>query len=158
MTELTEDTLKAAKQHLRNNFNKGTDCPCCGQFVKLYKRKLNSGMAYALLNIYRHHRQDQVNVKDFLRINKLPNNHDWTLLKYWKILEEVEGDIPEEKKSNGIWKITDFGVEFLFGRVKVPSHVHLFNNKYQGHSDKEITIKEAFGNKFNYTELMQTIY
>ena len=45
------ETVKEAKTFLRKNFDQGIDCPCCGQFVKKYKRKLNSSMAYALILI-----------------------------------------------------------------------------------------------------------
>jgi len=37
-----ETTILEAKQLLKDNFAQGIECPCCGQFVKRYKRKLNS--------------------------------------------------------------------------------------------------------------------
>ena len=30
----------------------GLDCPCCGQFAKIYKRKLNSEMAFGLIRLH----------------------------------------------------------------------------------------------------------
>ena len=62
------ETIKEAKEHLRNNFEEGIDCPCCGQFVKLYKRKLNSGMAATLIRIVKFNGSSEVHVKDFTTV------------------------------------------------------------------------------------------
>lgn len=50
-----EPTLEQAKQLLRDavKIGEAIECPCCKQMVKIYKRKLNSGMAKALLLIYK---------------------------------------------------------------------------------------------------------
>lgn len=148
--------LQQAKEKLRANWHKGVKCDCCGQFVKLYKRKLNSGMAIALINIYKYHGRKAVNVKDFLREERLPNNHDWTLLKHWGFIREIESkEIPSEKKSNGVWRITVLGEKFLKNNLpKCPSHILIYNNTFQGFSSSYTTIIKALGNKFNYEELM----
>jgi hypothetical protein len=148
-------TLKEAQQHLRNNWVTGTNCECCGQFVKLYKRKLNSGMALTLIRIYNHYPYDQVDVKEFLRQNKYKNNHDWTLLKHWGLLREVlEYNKVSEAKHNGKWMITRRGVDFILYGLPVESHILIYNNKFQGYSDEKIDIVGALGSKFNYKELM----
>jgi hypothetical protein len=41
-------TITEAKDFLNENYKDGCICPCCNQTVKLYKRKLNSGMARVL--------------------------------------------------------------------------------------------------------------
>ena len=40
METTPETTLEEAKQFLRDRFENGAECPCCKQYVKLYKRKL----------------------------------------------------------------------------------------------------------------------
>ena len=70
------------KEFLRANYEKGCDCPTCGQFVKLYKRKLNSGMAKTLIILEQYFGFEPINVKSFLREQSLTNNHDWTLLRH----------------------------------------------------------------------------
>ena len=47
------NTIAEAKQYLRKNFKEGTVCPCCDKYVKAYKRKLNSGIARALIIMYK---------------------------------------------------------------------------------------------------------
>jgi hypothetical protein len=149
-------TLKEAKQFLRANFEKGVDCPCCGQFVKLYKRKLNSGMAITLLRIFNESINEDdkwIPVKEFLRENKYKNSHDWTLLKHWGLLEEKENIENIETKNSGFWKITQKGRKFVLNEISVPDKVSIYNNKVLGFSEEQTTIIESLGKKFNYSEL-----
>lgn len=139
-------TIEEAKKDLRKNFERGTSCPCCGQFVKLYKRKLNSGMASTLIRIYKHAKYEWIHVKDMLRMNKYKNSHDWTLLKEWGFIESND--------AAGEWKITNKGVEFIKGTSTAPSHVHIYNKTTVGFSSTQTDIKESLGNHFNYEELM----
>ena len=147
------ESIKEAKSYLRENFEEGATCPCCGQFVKLYKRKLNSGMASTLIRIYRDNQQAWTHVKNFLRENKYQNSHDWTRLKDWGLLEEQE-NTETTKKTSGTWRITDRGVKFIMGQIAVPSHIFIYNNSLQGYSNTEINIYKALGKHFNYTQLM----
>lgn len=148
-------TLEEAHTFLRENFDKGENCPCCGQFVKLYKRKLNSGMAITLIRVYKAHGLSWVNVKDFLRENKHKNTHDWTLLRHWGLIREASHDpLDETKKSSGVWKITVAGERFVKNEVKTLSHIKHYNGNASGFTGEEITIVEALGRKFNYPELM----
>jgi len=148
------ETIKEAKEFLRANYDRGVTCPCCGQYVKLYKRKLNSGMAVALIRMYSHARLDWVNVKDFLRQHKYRNNHDWTLLRFWGIIEEDNQEGPEGAKSAGHWRITPKGHNFVLNRIRVPKRVSLYNNQFRGFDEETTSIVEALGDHFNYHELM----
>jgi hypothetical protein len=49
----TGRTLEEAKTALQAGLRKGVICACCGQFAKIYKRKLNSSMARTLITFYR---------------------------------------------------------------------------------------------------------
>ena len=153
MTLLPTNTIEEAKTYLRNNFSAGLECPCCGQRVKLEKRKLNSGMARTLAYIYNHHPCEWIDVKDFLRQHKYKNAHDWTQLRHWKFIES--GDNKDDAKGRtGTWRITTTGKQFIRGEIKVRSHIFTFDNRFYGFSDAEIDIIEALGNHFSYRELM----
>ena len=41
--------LGPIKNWLRANGHEGVDCPCCGQFVKFYKRRMNATLARCLI-------------------------------------------------------------------------------------------------------------
>lgn len=151
-------TLEGAKTFLRTNWQEGCNCPACGQRVQLYKRKLNSGMAVTLIYIYVEDKKinQWIPVKDHLRQMKYKNNHDWTLLRYWGLIEEKQKGEDEDTKNSGYWKITDKGKAFAENKIAVPKHIYLYNGKRYKSQEviEEITIKEALENHFSYNELM----
>ena len=148
------NTIEEGKIYLKENFQKGTSCPCCGQFVKLYKRKLNSGMAFALINIYNRKTDDWMNVREYFRENNMRDNNDWTRLGIWKLIEERKGKPEHGGKTMGEWKITEKGKSFVCNKLRVPSHFNFFDNRLYGFSDTTTNIRQALGNKFSYEELM----
>ena len=149
-----ETTLTNAKQYLRNNWEKGVTCVCCGQRVQLYHRKLNSGMALTLIRICNETTNGTVwiPVKEFLRQKGFKNNHDWTLLKYWGLLEE-KGET-EDGASSGYWRITNKGIDFVLNKIRVAKRIDIYNQKLYGHSEESTNIIESLGNKFSYSELV----
>lgn len=165
MTNTTLDntaTLKEAKDLLRAEWEEGVECPCCTQFVKLYKRKITSSMAYALILLYRyfknHPDQEWVHMNDYLNsIEGLPfpiKSGDNAKLRYWDLLEEKPEQRDDGSNRAGYWKLTQLGRDFVRGEATVQSHAKVFNSKCYGLTGEQITIHEALGDKFNYTELM----
>ena len=152
------ETINEAKEYLEKNFAKGVFCPCCNQFVKLYKRKLNSGMAITLIRMYKHNPYGWINVKDYLRENSFRNNHDWTLLGHWGLIEENNKPPDNGGKTLGEWRITPKGREFVLNHIKVPKRVMMYNNSIYGFEGGQISIIEALGSKFNYHELMRQVF
>ena len=138
-------TIRQARDHMSEYFDEGTKCPCCGQFVKKYKRKLNSGMARTLTQIFKDNPDRYVDVKEFLRSKGYKNSHDWTLLKHWGILTVRE---------DGMYKITQMGRNFLSG-FPTHSHIYMYNNKMMGFGEGQTTISEALGEPFDLQELME---
>ena len=145
-------TLEEAKQFIRDNFQEGSSCPCCGQFVKLYKRKLTSGMAKALINLYY---ASSRSTKRYIHITDLGhlNGGEFAQLQRWGLIVEQPNE-DEEKRTSGMWAITYDGMSFVEKLRTVPSHVYTYNGKTIKFSVKETNIEQALGNKFHYTELM----
>lgn len=157
-------TLQEAREYVKEGSKKGVSCPCCQQYAKIYKRKINSGMARVLIHLYIEYfetAQEWVQVKEFLRQKKYRNNHDWTLLRFWGLLEpkEKEETDPKKMKYNGLWRVTVWGKQFVTDtRFKVNERAMIYNNTFKGFVDeKEINIKDALGSKFDYQELMKGI-
>lgn len=140
-------SFEDVKSQFLNGLDKGTNCPCCGRFTKIYKRKLNQGMAATLIRLSKETPGSYIHVKEFLREEKFHNTHDWTLLRYWGLLES-------HPEKNALWRITPKGIDFAHGRVNVPRKITLLNNEFLGFSNEETTIVEALGDKFDYNELM----
>jgi len=153
--ELTK-TLEEAKKFIRRGFRKGCHCPACGQYVKEYKRPLNSGMARILIEMYRLGDSEYHHVKDHLRKNSIKNGHDWTLLRFWGLIDPM---IKEEEDKGatklGLWRITDQGKAFVRGEIRISRRIRMYNKKMLGFEPNEMTtIQEALGDHFSYEQLM----
>jgi len=151
-------TVEEAKQWLRARFDHGATCPTCNQHVKLYKRKLNSFMAYALLLIDRYFRQpdakDCLHVPSYL-ISQNATDRECAKLRYWGLIEEMDKVRDDGSVHAGYYRITELGKKFVNRQVRVPMYVFLYNGSPVKRADVEtIDIYEALGEKFNYNELM----
>ena len=149
-------TLEAAREWLRDQAARGDRCPCCRQFVKVYRRKLNSGMARALILFYQldrrgkpgrwlHWRDANGSIARFCA--------EYSKLGYWGLLEPKPHAIGE-KKSSGLWRITDAGRAFARNETQVFSHAKLYDSRLLALNGGAISIVDALGKRFNYAELM----
>lgn len=154
------ETIREGKNHLKKHARKGTTCPCCGQFVKIYKRKIDSGMAQGLIAAYKKGAdKDFIHVPTALlgvQINS--STSQFSKLRYWDLVEEqVNNDT--KKRTSGHWKLTDKGIDFVLRRSSVKKYVYTYNQKIVdfGDSDEmeDVNIEQCLGNHFNYQELMR---
>ena len=147
------ETIKEAKEHLAKNYKDGTACPCCNQYVRQYKRKLNSVMARCLIKLSKmgpgyHH------VKDVVKGISDTGTNDFSKLKHWNfIAEQINADT--KKKNSGMWCITTSGQAFANYETVASEYVLLYNGKKQGTSESKTNIIKSLGKKFDYQELME---
>jgi len=154
------ETITEAKDFLNENYKDGCICPCCNQTVKLYKRKLNSGMAKALIIMLKLHKNNPN--KNGFKMNmeiakmKIPSsNIEYSKLKYWGLVQELKDeDATPGAKTSGVWKLTQKGKDFTLGKITVPTHVNIYNKIKYGYSEEHTNIIKALGNHFDYNELM----
>lgn len=151
--ELT-DTLEYTKQYTREHWERGVKCPNCDQNVKLYKRPLYGTIAVNLIRLYKLNRSDYHHITKIL----LPNSSgggDFAKLIYWGLVEEQPKE-PEDTttRTSGMWKITQKGIDFVEKKIKLYSHVHIYDGRFLGLTGDEVTIIDVLGKKFNYEELM----
>lgn len=148
------ETIQEAKAYLKENFEKGVNCPCCDQYVRIYRHRLNSQMAKCLIGMYRINYQQS---REWVHVlNELkPSNRMYSLMRFWGLIVASEHDDEFlDKKASGYWKITQKGKSFVQGSLEIPKYVFLFNNKKYGESDETVNIQDSLGKKFSYTELM----
>lgn len=164
----TSASLEEAKRWLRARFAKGATCPCCHQFVKQYRRPLNKSMAYVLLLIARYYRRVEVKSDDWLHVpsyvaevavgnprRAAAVRGDWAKLKLWGLIEERPGERKDGNPRVGYWRLTERGRQFVDRKVKVASHVYIYNGEpLQRVVEEQITIDDALGTDFNYAEIM----
>ena len=139
-------TLDEAKQWMRDQSATGARCPCCNQFVKVYRRKLNSSMARALIILYRHG-EDWVQFDHLVRESTTKLSHDYIGLHYWGLTER-------HPEKDGYWRITEAGIFFARKRLRVESHAVIYDANLVRLDGDKINITDALGEKFDYNELM----
>lgn len=140
-------TLKEAKDFLRQSRGAGVDCPCCDQYVKLYKRPLTSEMANVLceLVILYNERRDWIPVKDLST-----RGGDYAKLLWWELIEFEKPKHGSARASGGM-KPTVLGLKFALRRAKVPAYVLLYNNRMLGYDGDQIDIDQV--PNFSYSEI-----
>ncbi len=147
------ETIKEAKEHLRENYQDGTTCPCCNQYVRLYKRKLNSVMARCLIKLNNlgegHH-----HVKDIVKGISDTGTNDFSKLKHWNFITE-QINVDTKKKHSGMWRITTSGQAFANYETVAAEYVLIYNGLKQGTSESRTDIIKSLGKKFDYQELMR---
>lgn len=151
------DTLADARALvMAQRYDGGITCPCCDQFAKVYKRKLNSGMARVLVEFYWkqrsakdgwvHYRQAAVR-----RTSGELVSLEYSKLRFWGLIEKA----PRETGRAGCWRAPEKGIAFVEGRITVAKHVLIYNDRFMGLDETVRTdIRRALGSKFDYDELM----
>lgn len=151
-------TLERARNWLSAHLSEGARCPCCHQYTKIYQRKLYSSMAASLVALYK--KADDgawVHKRDLVKHPTLSTTFgggDFAKLSYWELIEEKAKDDSEDKRTSGWWRITPKGIQFVTSRCLVPEYIELYDGRLIGFSGKQITITEALGKKYSYSELM----
>lgn len=155
-----ETTLAQARAYLKQGAtsSEGVGCPCCGRLAKVYKRKLHTEMALFLIGLVKKYKKtrDWINVRDVIPggDKSAKASSDGAYLVHWRLIEPQPK--PEGGKRQGFYRPTDRGIQFAEKKIRVPSHVALFDNKVVGWNDKLVYIDEALGDKFDYEELMSS--
>ncbi len=144
----------------------GEDCPTCGRYAKVYRRRLHSNVARQLILLYRLQfndwKQNGSEGHPFscwvhtTAIREGSGYSDFTLAKHWGLLQAKPNLDDATKKESGYWMLTDLGIRYVTDQVKIPKYVFLFDDRAQGSSDELAGIRDALGKSFNYSEIMES--
>lgn len=144
-------TIDEARNQIVKDLHKGTACPCCGQVVKLYKRKLYDKQVDWLIWLVGEH----FRTKDWVSVSDYPSRGgDYSKLVFWNLVELKPKDVTaRRKRTSGLWRPTQTGVDFVRGRVRVPAHVLVLNNKPFQFSEETVSVVDVAGESFDYSSL-----
>lgn len=157
MGDLTDNsTLKEASDWLVDHVETGAECPCCRRFAKIYLRPINSGMALAILTMFRAEGLRPVHTPTVLRGVGAASRNE-TMLRYWQLLEQAI-----EVNQVGWWRVTSKGKDWIEGRISVPRYARVWEHELlnlqetrrYGESGKLVSFEEAFGSQFDLDELL----
>lgn len=157
MSEIKDMTLPEARTDHSSRLKEGTTCPVCNRFDKIYRRPLNSGMAWALIALYKldkkkpgwHHLLDEVpGLK----------GGDYGKLAEWGMIQGRDETKTDGNPENGFYRITAKGIFFVQGKVRVKKYLYFYHDRLwpvdEGDSPETVSIQDALGKKFDYNELM----
>jgi hypothetical protein len=141
-------SLGEARDWLRlRAYDDGAHCPCCTQFTKVYRRKINSSMVRALVALYRKR-------WDFVHLPPVdPSHGEAARLSYWGLIEE-EPIFREDGGRAGWWRITPLGADWLRGQVTVPMTAHIYDSRLLKLDGPPWHVTDAVKQKFDLQELM----
>lgn len=150
-------TLEEARAQYQKSLasGKGSTCPCCDQLGKIYKRRLNSGMAAVLIRIHLatlKHKKKWISIEEIFG-SKKQDKRDWPLLQHWGLIEPQTVRTQTEN-ARGFWRITSKGIQFARNNITVPTYHHIYDGKVVRTSTERADIKKALGTRFDYAKLM----
>jgi hypothetical protein len=149
---ITDRPLSEAKELFLQQVDKGTHCPCCGRYTKVYRRKLNAGLALFLIRASRKYGDKWFHVNHDVKDHR-EFNADYGKLEYWGLIEPMS---PTDKRpTSGYWRVTDKGRQFVRGEIALPAYMLVLNNKVLEAAQACIDIRDALrSGGFDYAELM----
>ena len=131
----------------------GTTCVVCDRFGKVYTRRLNGTMIVALIRLY--HLSAAAPEREWFHFTEFTDTrNEYEKLKFWNLIDHKPNDDDPTKRDSGYWKITPEGIQFATMKMLLPEKVVVYDGTVRGYKGSNISIREALGEKFNYSKLM----
>jgi hypothetical protein len=151
-------TLVEARHQFKSAIkDKGANCPCCGRWGKINGYQITSTQVRGMIWMLKNFRKNE-----WIDLGKAPK---WVLrsksmatLHHWGLLESKPKNKDEDKRSSGLWRLTQQGRDFVYRRITMPKYAFVFDNKLIKVSKEQVDAVQALGKKFSYEELMSTRY
>lgn len=152
-----EYLAKISANYLKVLQGDGGHCPCCKRFGKYNGFTITQKNAQALVWIYKNGGVDDwANTaknapREFMQAKTFTN------MRYWGLIEPHPND-KKEKKGSGYWRITQKGINYINGQMRLPKKVFIYNRKLVGYGEQHVYFKECFKQQFNFEEVMNTTF
>lgn len=142
-------SLAQARDWLRLRVAEGERCPCCTQFAKVYKRKITSTSAAALITLWRAAGPTWAHLPTVLDRKQA----DEAKLLHWGLLEGETISRPDGGRA-GWWRVTELGAAFVRGEVRVQKYCLIYDSRCLGLDGPDVSIVDCLGDRFDYAELL----
>lgn len=145
----------------------GTTCPCCGKHGQRYRRPISGAMAKFLIvfvrNSERVREREGLSAFKWIELGKTTDKfqnitRDYSKLRFWDLVEphpDNPNDPTGMRKSKGLWRPKELGVEFVHRRVTVVRWWWEWRSEREYSEGPQVTIDDCLGKKFNYRALMR---
>lgn len=151
-----DDTLGHSREWLKERLWKGARCPCCEQYARIYKRKLNKTMVKALGRVYRATAAGRgfTHGPTVLKGSGVFGG-DLGKLAYFGLVEEEAGR-REDGGRKGWWRVTNKGRAFIQGHLALPKYAHIYDGRVLGFSGDPVEVADV-APRFSFVELMGSV-
>lgn len=161
MSNAHDETVAEAKTRLMQEARDGTICPVCSSHVKIYRRPLNSGMAFSLICIYKAcnaYPGQWLDVGNYCAKVHGFISGEHNKLVWWGLLEKkplTASQRTNAAKAQNRYRITDKGRQFVEGQIFVLSHAIEYRSQVLEFDGDLVGIRDCLGKKHDYEELMK---
>lgn len=159
--EHVEKVVEWVGERLLNDRSTPMPCPVCRTLLKLYSRKLNSGMARAVMLLHKFHQADPEAEWLDLRSEKVSadvfrffRHKELDKLPWWGLAVKCEERADAKRRKGGKWKLTQLGQDFAQNKAEVPRKFLDLLNRPIKPSAAKTSIVSALGDHFNFFDLM----
>ena len=150
-------TLADARAEVLANREDGIECPCCDQFVKVYRRSITADSAAWLVLLVNAYRREPryYHVGGLRGITQATG--DRAKLRYWGLIEQRPkcDKADAGKRTSGYWKPTQQGMDYVDGNGTLPRHAYVVDGTVLGYSDERRDLQDCLGNRFDFGKLMR---
>jgi hypothetical protein len=148
-------SLADAQERVRQGrwTREGVHCETCGQYCKVYPRRVHKAMAVALIRLYRAG-GTTAQYKPTVVAGLGSAARDECVLKHYGLLVQAAPPPEAKGRKDSWWRVTEKGADFIERRIRVPKYALLFNDICLDFSSESISIDEALGNPFDLAELL----
>lgn len=148
------EMLRTASFQDKLNRTGHAKCPTCGELKRIYRRKIHSSMAAGLVVAAQlsDNGSTAVDVKDISSklerfIHACVNPvADFAKLRHWGLIEPTA--------VGGVWNVTDAGLGFVAGDIKIPKLAHILDGECKKLCGPLVSIFSCLGSRFSLPELM----
>jgi hypothetical protein len=159
LLDLDTRPLYAVREQVMEDRHAGTTCPACGQYAKVYRRKLTAATAAVLIRMYRMTTNDPLTYIYLPSLREVNKGGDVAKARYWNLIEAPPDVVRDDGSSRvGYWRLTDTGRGFVEMLCSVPMYAEVYNGELLGLDDSQyVTIRDVLGTRFDYRALMQGV-
>jgi len=148
-------TLGEVRDWLRTRIEKGTHCPACEQFAKVYRRRIYAGMVRALILMWR---EGDYARRLYVHVPSIDpaRGGDVAKLEFWGLIEE-ERAVRTDGGRAGFWRVTRRGQDWIERKTTVPRYARIYDGRLLSLTGVATSIDDALGGTFRLDDLMAGI-
>lgn len=148
-----EATLGEVRDWLRRRVEKGTHCPACEQYAKVYRRQIYAGMVRALILMWR---EGDFSRRLYVHVPSIDpaRGGDVAKLEFWGLIEEERGTRIDGGRA-GYWRVTRRGEDWIARRTAVPKYARIYDGRLLSLTGPLVTVDDALGSTFRLDDLME---